>query len=156
MTVAIGDKVPDFQILANNGKAIQLSDYAGQFVLLYFYPKDNTAGCTEQAKFFRDHIAQFTAANIVILGVSRDSVKSHDNFKTKHELPFDLISDSDETLCQLFDVIKMKTMYGKQVRGIERSSFLINPEGVLLKAWRKVNAKKHGEELLQALSSLPN
>ena len=152
--INIGDTVPDFQTVADTDKTIKLSDYTGKTVLLYFYPKDNTAGCTTQAQFFRDHIAEFSAANIVVLGVSRDSVKSHDNFKAKHQLPFDLISDSDETLCQLFDVIKQKMMYGKQVRGIERSSFLISRERVLLKAWRKVNVKKHAEELLAELTSI--
>lgn len=148
----ISDTIPNFQALATNGKTIQLTDYAGQNLLLYFYPKDNTSGCTQQAQFFRDHIAEFTAANTIILGVSRDSIKSHDNFKAKHNLPFDLLSDSDETLCQLFDVIKQKILYGKPVRGIERSSFLISPDRVLLKQWRKVNLKKHSAELLAALS----
>ena len=147
----LGETIPDFQALNDAGNTIKLSDYVGKTVLLYFYPKDNTAGCTTQAKFFRDHIAEFSAANVVVLGVSRDSVKSHGNFKTKHQLPFELIADTDETLCQLFEVIKQKIMYGKPVRGIERSSFLISPNRVLLKQWRKVNVKKHGEELLAEL-----
>jgi peroxiredoxin Q/BCP len=148
----IGQPVPDFTAQATGDKAIRLSGYLGHNVLIYFYPKDSTPGCTQQAQFFRDNIEQFTVLNTVILGVSRDSVRSHDNFKAKHNLPFDLISDTDETLCQAFDVIKMKNMYGKQVRGIERSSFLINPEGILIQAWRKVKVKNHCEELLQALS----
>lgn len=147
----LGETIPDFQALNDAGNTIKLSDYVGKTVLLYFYPKDNTAGCTTQAQFFRDHIAEFSAANVVVLGVSRDSVKSHGNFKTKHQLPFELIADTDETLCQLFEVIKQKIMYGKPVRGIERSSFLISPNRVLLKQWRKVNVKKHGEELLAEL-----
>lgn len=150
----INQTVPNFQALATGGKTVQLADYAGRNLLIYFYPKDNTAGCTEQAQWFRDNQASFTAHNTVIMGVSRDSVKSHDNFKAKHALPFDLLSDSDEALCQLFDVIKQKIMYGKSVRGIERSSFLINPEGVLIQAWCKVSVKKHGDELLQTLSRL--
>ena len=157
--VQIGQLVPDFTANIANDKTIQLSDYSGQYVLIYFYPKDNTPGCTQQAQIFRDSIEQFAALNTVILGVSRDSVKSHDNFKVKHDLPFDLIADTDESLCQLFDVIKMKNMYGKQVRGIERSTFLINPEGVLIQAWRKVKVKTHCDEILQALnqqSGLPN
>lgn len=151
----IGQAVPNFSALATGDKTIQLSDYLGKFVLLYFYPKDNTPGCTQQAQSLRDNYEQFAALNTVILGVSRDSVRSHDNFKAKHELPFDLLADTDETLCQAFDVIKMKNMYGKQVRGIERSSFLINPEGVLIQSWRKVKVKTHCDELLQALKQ-PN
>jgi peroxiredoxin Q/BCP len=157
--VTIGQPVPDFTANATGGKTIKLSDYKGQFVLLYFYPKDNTAGCTQQAQNFRDASAQFVALNTVILGVSRDSVRSHDNFKAKQELPFELLSDSDEQLCNLFEVIKQKMMYGKQVRGIERSSFLINPDGVLIHAWRKVKVKEHGDEVLNTIgqqSSLPN
>lgn len=156
MTVQLGQIVPNFHAPATANKSVQLSDYRGHYVLLYFYPKDNTAGCTQQALFFREAYPQFTGHNTVIIGVSRDSVKSHENFKAKHELPFELLSDADETLCQLFDVIKMKNMYGKQVRGIERSSFLINPDGVLQQAWRKVNVKKHGDELLHTVMSLPN
>ena len=152
--INIGQSVPDFTAQATDNKTLHLSDYVGQFVLLYFYPKDNTAGCTQQAQSFRDAYAQFTAHNTVILGISRDSVRSHDNFKAKHELPFDLIADTDEQLCQLFDVIKMKMMYGKSVRGIERSSFLINPDGVLVKEWRKVKVKVHCDEALQELLSL--
>jgi len=151
MTVQLDQVVPNFHAQATANKTVQLADYRGRYVLLYFYPKDNTAGCTQQALFFREVYEQFVAHNVVIIGVSRDSIKSHQNFKAKHELPFELWSDADETLCQLFDVIKMKTMYGKQVRGIERSSFLISPDGVLLKAWRKVNVKKHSEELLAEL-----
>jgi peroxiredoxin Q/BCP len=157
--VTIGQLVPDFTANTTGDKTIKLSDYKGQFVLIYFYPKDNTPGCTQQAQNFRDAIDQFAALNTVILGISRDSVRSHDNFKAKHELPFELLSDADEQLCQLFDVIKMKNMYGKQVRGIERSSFLINPDGVLIQAWRKVKVKEHSDEVLNTIrqqSSLPN
>lgn len=157
--VTIGQPVPDFTANATGGKTIKLSDYAGQFVLVYFYPKDNTAGCTQQAQNFRDANTQFAALNTVILGISRDSVRSHDNFKAKQELPFELLSDCDEQLCNLFDVIRQKMMYGKQVRGIERSSFLINPDGVLIQAWRKVKVKEHDDEVLSYLrqqSRLPN
>lgn len=153
-TLQIGQPIPDFQAHVTGNKTIKLSDYAGRTILLYFYPKDNTSGCTQQAQFFRDASEQFAALNTVIIGVSRDSIKSHDNFKAKHALPFNLLSDSDESLCQLFDVIKMKMLYGKQVRGIERSSFLINPEGVLVQSWRKVNVKNHCNEVLQALHRL--
>lgn len=151
----IGQVVPDFTAQATGDKAIQLSDYLGHNVLIYFYPKDNTPGCTQQAQCFRDTSEQFAALNTVILGVSRDSARSHDNFKAKHNLPFDLLSDFDESLCQLFDVIKMKNMYGKQVRGIERSTFLINPKGVLIQAWRKVKVKSHCDELLQVINQQP-
>lgn len=151
----IGQVVPDFTAQATGDKAIRLSDYQGHNVLIYFYPKDNTPGCTQQAQCFRDTHDQFVALNTVIFGVSRDSVRSHDNFKAKHNLPFDLISDADESLCQAFDAIKMKNMYGKQVRGIERSTFLINPEGILIQAWRKVKVKGHCDDLLQMIKQQP-
>ncbi|MDP3010452.1 MAG: peroxiredoxin [Methylococcales bacterium] len=150
--VTLNQPVPDFEAAATGDKTLKLSDYAGQFVLIYFYPRDNTAGCSQQAQDFRDTSAQFAALNTVILGVSRDSVRSHDRFKVKYELPFELLADQDEQLCQLFDVIKIKPMYGKQVRGIDRSSFLINPDGVLVKQWRKVKVANHCDELLQAIS----
>lgn len=149
--VTLNQPVPDFEAAATGDKTLKLSDYAGQFVLIYFYPRDNTAGCSQQAQDFRDTSAQFAALNTVILGVSRDSVRSHDRFKVKYELPFELLADQDEQLCQLFDVIKIKPMYGKQVRGIDRSSFLINPDGVLVKQWRKVKVANHCDELLQAI-----
>lgn len=150
-SVILKQVVPDFMAHATGDKFIRLADYAGQFVLLYFYPRDNTAGCTQQAQQFRDAYAQFTALNTVILGVSRDSVRTHDRFKAKHDLPFGLLADQDESLCQLFDVIKAKLLYGKQVRGIERSSFLINPERVLVQAWRKVKVPLHCEQVLHAI-----
>ncbi|GAB6141896.1 peroxiredoxin [Methylosoma difficile] len=152
--IAIGSAVPDFALPATSGKTIQLSDYRGQNIVLYFYPKDNTPGCTQEAQAFRDHIQQFTDANTVILGVSRDSVKVHEGFKSKQCLPFELLADSDESLCQLFDVIKMKSMYGKQVRGIERSTFLINGKGVLVNEWRKVKVNGHCQAVLAALVEL--
>jgi peroxiredoxin Q/BCP len=150
-TVSLGQPVPNFQLPATGDKALSLTDFAGKKLLLYFYPKDNTPGCTQEGQAFRDHIGQFEALNTAILGVSRDSVKMHEGFKCKQAFPFDLLSDQDEQLCQLFDVIKMKNMYGKQVRGIERSSFLIDENGVLIQEWRKVKVKTHVEEVLQAL-----
>ena len=150
----IGTVVPDMALAATGDKTIRLSDYRGQYVLLYFYPKDNTPGCTQEGLAFRDAIAEFTALDTVILGVSRDSVKVHEGFKCKQGFPFDLLSDSDEQLCNLFDVIKQKNMYGKQVRGIERSSFLLSPEGVLLHEWRKVKVKTHCADVLAVLRSL--
>lgn len=153
-SLSLNNPVPDFEAPATGDKTIKLSDYRGKKVILYFYPKDNTPGCTQEGRDFRDHIEQFNALNAVILGVSRDSVKVHDNFKCKQEFPFDLISDKDEQLCHLFDVIKMKNMYGKQVRGIERSTFLIDEEGVLTHEWRKVKVKTHIQEVLQKLEEL--
>lgn len=151
---SIGNVVPDFEAKATGDKTVKLSDYRGNYVVLYFYPKDSTPGCTLEGQDFRDNIEKFKAFNAVVLGVSRDSVKSHENFKCKQEFPFDLLSDQDETLCRLFDVIKMKNMYGKQVQGIERSTFLIDPKGVLVREWRKVGVKGHCEQVLLALKEL--
>lgn len=152
--INVNEPVPDFQSTATGDKTVKLSDYRGQYVVLYFYPKDNTPGCIQEGQGFRDRIAEFTALNAVILGVSRDSVRSHEGFKCKQEFPFDLLSDHDESLCRLFDVIKLKNMYGKQVLGIERSTFLINPEGLLVKEWRKVKVKTHVDEVMEALHEL--
>ncbi|PPD47468.1 MAG: peroxiredoxin [Methylobacter sp.] len=151
---SIGTAVPDLELAATGAKTVKFSDYRGQFVLLYFYPKDNTPGCTTEGQAFRDAIGQFTALNTVILGVSRDSVKMHEGFKCKHEFPFDLLSDPEEQLCNLFDVIKQKNMYGKQVRGIERSTFLLDPNGVLVHEWRKVKVKTHCDEVLATIRQL--
>lgn len=153
-TVSIGKSVPNFSALSTGDKSIQLSDYQSKYVLLYFYPRDNTPGCITEGQNFRDNIDQFNQFNTVILGVSRDSVRVHEGFKTKQDFPFDLLSDKEEELCQLFDVIKMKNMYGKKVLGIERSTFLIDPEGVLIHEWRKVKVKVHLDEVLQKLAEL--
>ncbi|HHT0592866.1 TPA: peroxiredoxin [Legionella anisa] len=147
----IDESVPDFAFTATNGLNTRLSDYRGQYVVLYFYPKDATPGCTTEGQDFRDVYPQFQKLNAQIFGVSRDSLKSHENFKAKQNFPFELISDPDERLCQLFEVIKMKSMYGKQVRGIERSTFIIDPQGKLIKEWRKVSVKGHVNEVLSAL-----
>jgi peroxiredoxin Q/BCP len=152
--ISIDDSVPDFESPATGDKTVKLSDYRGQYVVIYFYPKDNTPGCTQEGQSFRDQIEQFTALNAAILGVSRDNIRSHESFKDKQAFPFDLLSDHDEKLSHLFDVIKMKNMYGKQVLGIERSTFLINPQGVLVREWRKVKVKNHVDEILQALQEL--
>lgn len=152
--IHIGSVVPDFAAACTSEKNFKLSDYRGKNVLIYFYPKDSTPGCTQEGQDFRDHIEQFTALNCVIFGVSRDSLRTHENFKSKQAFPFELLSDADEQLCQLFDVIKLKNMYGKQVRGIERSTFLINAEAVLVKAWRKVSIKGHVDEVLGFLTVL--
>lgn len=149
--INVGNSVPNFEAKATGDKTIKLSDYLGSFVVLYFYPKDSTPGCTQEGQDFRDNIEKFRALNAVVLGVSRDTLKSHENFKCKQEFPFDLLSDTDEALCRLFDVIKMKNMYGKQVRGIERSTFLIDPQGALAREWRKVSVKGHCGQVLLAL-----
>ncbi|NIN36842.1 MAG: thioredoxin-dependent thiol peroxidase [Gammaproteobacteria bacterium] len=152
--VSVGNKVPQFKLPATGDQTIKLSDFKGKNVVLYFYPKDSTPGCTLEGQDFRDNIRKFRARNTVVLGVSRDSLKSHENFKTKQKFPFELISDNDEELCDLFDVIKDKNMYGKKVRGIERSTFLINEKGVLAKEWRKVKVDGHVNEVLKAIKNL--
>ena len=146
-----GDTVTNFAFTATSELNAHLNDYKGQSVVLYFYPKDATPGCTTEGQDFRDAYPQFKALNTQIFGISRDSLKSHETFKAKQNFPFELISDPDETLCHLFDVIKMKSMYGKQVRGIERSTFIIDPQGVLHHEWRKVSVKGHVDEVLNAL-----
>ncbi|TAL65241.1 MAG: peroxiredoxin [Legionella sp.] len=148
----IGEVVPNFAFQATSNVHGHLKDFQGKTVILYFYPKDATPGCTTEGQDFRDAYPRFQALNAVIFGISRDSIKSHENFKAKQQFPFELISDQDETLCQLFNVIKMKNMYGKQVLGIERSTFIINGKGILTREWRKVSVKGHVEEVLLALS----
>lgn len=152
--ITLGNAIPDFEISSTGDKTVKLSDYQGQYLIIYFYPKDNTPGCILEGQSFRDNIEKFTALNAVIVGVSRDSVRIHEGFKCKQQFPFDLLSDADEKLCELFDVIKLKNMYGKQVRGIERSTFLVDPQGLLVREWRKVKVKDHCEQVLQALHEL--
>ena len=154
MSVEIGKKVPNFSLPASGEQELSLSDFKGKNVVLYFYPKDNTPGCTREGQDFRDNHAKFKRQNTVILGISRDSVRTHENFKAKHEFPFDLLSDKEETLCKLFDVIKMKNMYGKKVRGIERSTFLIDDKQKLRQEWRKLKVDGHAEEVLAAVKAL--
>lgn len=150
----IGDQLPDFQFEATNILKANWSDYRGQWVIFYFYPKDSTPGCTTEGQDFRDAYPEFQSLNTVIFGISKDSLKSHDNFKCKQAYPFELISDPDGKLCQLFDVIKMKSMFGKQSLGIERSTFLIDPQGILTKEWRKVRVTGHVNEVKEALKTL--
>ena len=152
--VSIGKNVSNFKIPATGDKEISLSDLKGKNLVIYFYPKDSTPGCTREGQDFRDNIRKFRARNTVVLGVSRDSVKSHENFKEKQKFPFDLLSDKDEKLCAQFDVIKEKNMYGKKVMGIERSTFLINDKGVLKQEWRKVKVDGHVDEVLAAIKTL--
>ena len=147
-------KIPDFTLPATSGQQFSLAAQAGKVVIVYFYPKDSTPGCTTEAQKFRDLYPQFVAVDAVILGISRDSVKSHENFKAKQSLPFELGSDADEAVCNLFSVIKMKNMYGKQVRGVERSTFVIDRNGVLRREWRGVKVPGHGEEVLAFVKTL--
>lgn len=144
----------DFELPSTGNKTFKLSEYLGKTVVIYFYPKDSTPGCTTQGQQFRDHYADFQAANTEIFGISRDSIKSHENFKAKFEFPFDLLADTEELACQLFGVIKMKKMYGKEVRGIERSTFIINKEGALIREWRGVKVDGHIPEVLAFVRSL--
>lgn len=152
--IAINQPVEDFQLPGTSDKTFSLSENIGKTLVIYFYPKDNTPGCTTEGGDFRDHYPAFANLNCEIYGVSRDSLKSHENFKEKMKFPFELLSDTDETACKLFDVIKMKNMYGKQVRGIERSTFVIDTEGVLRKEWRGVKVPGHVEEVLTFVKTL--
>jgi peroxiredoxin Q/BCP len=152
--VALGEKVPDFEVPSTGGKNFRLSDYKGKNVLIYFYPKDNTPGCTTEGQNFRDSIDFFNAHNTVIVGVSRDSLRKHENFKEKQCFPFELLSDEDEAVCKLFDVIKLKKLYGKEHLGIERSTFLIDEQGVLKHEWRKVKVKQHLDEVKEVVAEL--
>jgi len=153
MPVSVGQAVPDFQAPATGG-VFQLSALRGQALVLYFYPKDNTPGCTTEGADFAQAHAAFREAGCNIAGISRDSLRSHEGFKAKLELPFELISDADEAVCNLFEVIKMKNMYGKQVRGIERSTFLITADGSLAREWRGVKVPGHVHEVLAAATAL--
>src|SRR5690606_23351560 len=145
---------PDFTLPATGEQTVTLSALRGSKLVLYFYPKDNTPGCTNESKDFRDLHGDFAAAGCKVFGISRDGMKSHENFKAKLELPFELISDPDETACEAFGVMKLKNMYGKQVRGIERSTFLIDAQGNIARAWRGVKVPGHAAEVLAAVQAL--
>ena len=149
--VKLGKKIPDFTATVTNDSVFSLSENTGKNIVIYFYPKDSTPGCTKEGEDFRDQFEAFSSNNAIIVGVSRDSVKSHDKFICKYNFPFDLIADEDETVCQIFDVIKEKNMYGRKYMGIERSTFLIDTNGILINEWRKVKVKGHVEEVLGAL-----
>jgi peroxiredoxin Q/BCP len=150
----VDQAVPDFSAPMTSERIFKLSDYRGKKIVLYFYPKDNTPGCTTEGLHFRDLYPEFKNANSEIFGVSRDSLPSHEGFKSKLEMPFELISDPDETLCNMFDVMKVKNMYGKQVRGIERSTFVIDAAGKLVKEWRGVKVPGHIDEVLEFVKAL--
>jgi peroxiredoxin Q/BCP len=149
----LNQPAPDFHLPATSGKTFQRSNFLGKYLVIYFYPKDSTPGCTTQGMQFRDAYADFQAKNTEIFGISRDSLKSHENFKAKFSFPFELLADTEEIACALFNVIKMKNMYGKQVRGIERSTFVIDPNGVLIKEWRGVKVDGHAAEVLSFIDS---
>ena len=146
--------VPDFTAAMTSGKTFQLLGRPAKASVLFFYPKDNTPGCTTENIAFRDAYEKFTAANVEIYGISRDSLRSHESFKTKLDLPFELISDPDEVMCLQFNVMKMKQMYGKTVRGVERSTFVIDAEGRIVKEWRGVKVATHVEEVLEFVARL--
>lgn len=151
---AVNQTVPDFSAPMTGNRTFTLSDFKGKNVILYFYPKDNTPGCTAESMQFRDAYDQYRQANAEIFGISRDSLRSHEGFKAKLGLPFELISDPDETVCNMFNVIKMKNMYGKQVRGIERSTFIIDGVGRLVKEWRGVKVPGHVDDILEFVKAL--
>ena len=152
--VAVGSPIPDLEVRTTGDARRRLSDYRGKALVLYFYPKASTPGCTQEGLDFAAAIAKLRRRGAVVLGASRDSLKAQENFKAKQGFPFDLVADTDEALCQAFDVIKLKQMYGKQVRGIERSTFLVDADGVLRREWRGVKVAGHVAEVLEALAAL--
>ncbi|MCY1495459.1 Peroxiredoxin Bcp [compost metagenome] len=154
MAVSLDKPVPDFTAQATSGQEVSLSALKGKQLVIYFYPKDSTPGCTTEGQGFRDQHEAFLAANTAVFGVSRDGLKSHENFKCKQAFPFELISDKDEALCQLFDVIKLKKLYGKEYMGVDRSTFLIDKDGVLRQEWRGVKVPGHVDAVLAAAQAL--
>ena len=151
--VALGKKAPPFA-LDGTGGTFTLADAEGSAVVMYFYPRDNTPGCTQEGESFTTHFAQFKKAKTMILGISADSIESHEKFKTKMNFPFDLLSDPDQKVCTLYDVIQEKAMYGKKYMGIERSTFLVDAKGVLRQEWRKVKVAGHAEAVFAAVKAL--
>jgi len=152
--INVGSKVQNFSLEGTSNLQFNLNDFAGKNIIIYFYPKDSTPGCTNEGIDFKDLYVSFKNLNTEIFGISRDSLKSHENFKAKYHFPFELLSDPDEEACKLFDVIKMKNMYGKQVRGIERSTFVINTEGELIQEWRGVKVNGHVVEVLDFIKNI--
>ncbi|MCM5703972.1 peroxiredoxin [Larsenimonas salina] len=151
MTIDVGQSLPEFNVPATSELTVTPETLKGHYTVLYFYPKDSTPGCTTEGQQFRDLFEDFKALNAVIYGVSRDGLKAHENFRAKQSFPFELISDKEETLCRALDVIKLKKMYGKEHEGIERSTFVLDDQGVLIKEWRKVKADGHAQEVLEFL-----
>ena len=154
MAVVVNKLIPEFEANATGGVKVSNQSHHGQVVVLYFYPKDNTPGCTTEALQFREYFKHFVEEGAVVFGVSRDNMKSHDDFKLKLELPFELIADTEEKMCHMFGVVKNKIMYGKKVKGIERSTFLIGADGVLKQEWRGLKVPGHVEEVLKAVKAL--
>ncbi|ROO32399.1 peroxiredoxin [Salinisphaera orenii] len=154
MTAETGAQAPDFSAPATGDKTLSLSDFAGRTLVLYFYPRDNTPGCTQEGEAFRDAYDDFRAAGADIVGVSRDSLRKHENFRRKYDFPFDLVSDPDEKLCRAYDVLKEKNMYGRRHIGIERSTFVIDGDGVIRHVWRGVKVADHAQEVLDAVRAL--
>jgi len=152
--VTIDQAIPSFEAAATSDTLVTQDSIKGSHTVFYFYPKDNTPGCTTEGQDFRDSIKEFEACNTKIYGISKDSLRTHENFKPKHAFPFELIRDPDEAFCKLFDVIKLKKLYGKEYMGIERSPFLVNSEGVLVQEWRKVKVKEHVAQVLAAAQAL--
>ena len=152
--IMLNQTVIDFELPATSGTTFKLSNYQGKTLVLYFYPKDNTPGCTTQGMQFRDNYADFQAHNCEVFGVSRDNLKSHENFKAKFSFPFELLADTEELACGIFNVMKMKNMYGKQVRGVERSTFVIDKNGVLAQQWRGVKVDGHVQAVLDFIKTL--
>ena len=152
--VKIGEKVPEFSLPSTGNKTVELSELKGKNIIIYFYPKDATPGCTIEGQNFRDNIRKFSLLNTVVLGVSRDKISLHEKFKKNQKFPFDLLSDEDEKLCKIFNVMKEKNMYGRKFFGIERSTFLIDKKGILRNEWRKVKVKDHVSDVLQTLKKL--
>ncbi|QOJ23722.1 MAG: peroxiredoxin [Gammaproteobacteria bacterium] len=151
---AINQPVEDFALPSTDNNEFSLSAHAGKHLVIYFYPKDDTPGCTLEGQDFRDHLPEFTKGNCIVVGISRDNLKSHQCFKEKMQFPFELLSDEDEKVCNLFGVMKMKNMYGKQVLGIERSTFVIDAQGILRKEWRGVKVPGHVQEVLDFVTTL--
>jgi peroxiredoxin Q/BCP len=154
MAIVVNKPLPEFEAFATGGIKVTNRSHHGHIVVLYFYPKDNTPGCTTEAMEFRDKYKDFAKAGAVVFGVSRDNMKSHDDFKIKLELPFELIADTEEKMCHMFGVVKNKIMYGKKVKGIERSTFLIDANGVLCEEWRGLKVQGHVDEVLKAVKAL--
>jgi len=152
--VQLDQAVPDFELPSTGDKIFRLSEQLGKNILIYFYPKDNTPGCTLEGQNFRDNIEEFNQHNTIILGISRDSVRVHENFKKKQAFPFELLSDAEELACKLFDVLHLKKNYGREYMGIVRSTFLIDAKGVLKQEWRNVKVKDHLQQVLEALENL--